>query len=270
MTPFRDVFSALFFVSVGMLFNPRFVIEHPFIVLTSLAIVLVVKPAIALGLVLAIRGERATATTVAVGLAQIGEFSFILAALGNNLRILPPEALDALVVVAGISIALNPILFRLLPRFERGSDPEALTPAETVEASMPRLIISGSGDLARRVIGRCTRAGIPQVVVSDDDESLAAVAAAGVTAVFGDAARPDVLRAADIEHARALVVTDGTLAQKIAVINAARELNPRIAVIATASNHAEGTWLSELRTTFVTDVYEGVSGSILRAVREKL
>ena len=84
MTPFRDVFSALFFVSVGMLFNPSFVLAQPLMVLAALAIVLVVKPAVALAIVVLMRAERGTAATVAVGLAQIGEFSFILATLGQR------------------------------------------------------------------------------------------------------------------------------------------------------------------------------------------
>ena len=118
MTPFRDVFSALFFVSVGMLFNPAFVLAHPLMVLAALAIVLIVKPLVALAIVVLIRDARGTAATVAVGLAQIGEFSFILATLGKALGILPAEGLDALVVTAIVSIALNPILFRALRKRE--------------------------------------------------------------------------------------------------------------------------------------------------------
>jgi CPA2 family monovalent cation:H+ antiporter-2 len=119
MTPFRDVFSALFFVSVGMLFNPGFVLAHPLMVIVALAIVLVVKPLVALAIVVLIGDARGTAATVAVGLAQIGEFSFILAALGKSLGVLPAEAFDALVVAAIVSIAVNPVLFRALPDYEK-------------------------------------------------------------------------------------------------------------------------------------------------------
>ena len=119
MTPFRDVFSALFFVSVGMLFNPGFVLAHPLMVIAALAIVLIVKPLVALAIVVLIRDARGTAATVAVGLAQIGEFSFILATLGKSLGILPAEGLDALVVAAIVSIAVNPLLFRALPAVEK-------------------------------------------------------------------------------------------------------------------------------------------------------
>ncbi|MEO8756032.1 MAG: cation:proton antiporter [Casimicrobiaceae bacterium] len=118
MTPFRDVFSALFFVSVGMLFNPGFVLAHPLMVLAALVIVLIVKPLAALAIVVLIRDGRGTAVTVGVGLAQIGEFSFILATLGKSLGILPAEGLDALIVAAIVSIALNPLLFRALRKRE--------------------------------------------------------------------------------------------------------------------------------------------------------
>jgi monovalent cation:H+ antiporter-2, CPA2 family len=113
MAPFRDVFTALFFVSVGMLFNPQFVLSEPLIVLAALAIVLVAKPAVAVAIVLLLRDTRRTALTVGVGLAQIGEFSFILAAVGTSQGLLPPAAMDALVAVAIVSIAVNPLLFRL-------------------------------------------------------------------------------------------------------------------------------------------------------------
>ena len=130
MTPFRDVFSALFFVSVGMLFNPLFVLTQPLLVLAAIGIVLVVKPLVALAIVMVIRDAKGTAATVAVGLAQIGEFSFILATLGRSLDILPAEALDTLVVAGIFSIAVNPLLFRALRKYElrRGDVPAAAEP----------------------------------------------------------------------------------------------------------------------------------------------
>ena len=121
MTPFRDVFAAMFFVSVGMLFNPSFVLEHPLIVLAALVVVLVVKPLVAVAIVMLLRETRQTAATVGVGLAQIGEFSFILGALGLQQGTLPQDALDALVAAAIVSIALNPLLFRAMRRFERAA-----------------------------------------------------------------------------------------------------------------------------------------------------
>ena len=119
VTPFRDVFSALFFVSVGMLFDPAFVLAEPIKVLAALGIVLLVKPLVALAIVRLLRDTRKTAATVAVGLAQIGEFSFILGALGTQLGVLPSDALDALIAAALVSIAVNPLLFKALEWRER-------------------------------------------------------------------------------------------------------------------------------------------------------
>ena len=118
IVPFRDVFSALFFVSIGMLFNPAFVVSEPWMVALVLGIVLLLKPLVAFGVVVLLRDTLRTGLTVAVGLGQIGEFSFILAALGQSLGILPPQGMDALVVAAIISIAVNPLLFRALAAYE--------------------------------------------------------------------------------------------------------------------------------------------------------
>jgi len=121
MAPFRAVFAAMFFVSVGMLFNPSFVFTHPLMVLAALGVVLIAKPLVAVAIVMLLRETRRTATTVGVGLAQIGEFSFILGALGMQQGLLPAEALDALIAAALVSIALNPLLFRAMRRFERAA-----------------------------------------------------------------------------------------------------------------------------------------------------
>ena len=279
MTPFRDVFSALFFVSVGMLFNPSFVLAHPLMVLAALAVVLVVKPAVALAIVVLMRAERGTAATVAVGLAQIGEFSFILATLGLGLGILPPEGLDALVVAAIFSIALNPILFRALRRFEaraterRDARAEAEAPASPPppadDVDRP-LTITGSGELARRVVARCLREGIPLYAIGEDLDQLEEFRASGAGIVFGHAHRPDVLRAAHVEHARAIVVTNDALAEKMSICSAARLVNPRIAIVVTAANDAERAWLQEFGATFVCDALDGLTDAVVRSIRRAI
>ncbi|HXF65655.1 MAG TPA: cation:proton antiporter, partial [Burkholderiales bacterium] len=134
MAPFRDVFSALFFVSIGMLFNPALVASSPLLLVAALSIVLVLKPLTALALVAALGDTRRTGLTVAVGLAQIGEFSFILGALGTALGVLPREAMDALVAAAILSIALNPLLFRALRAAESRAAAAATTEPEPAAA----------------------------------------------------------------------------------------------------------------------------------------
>jgi len=141
MAPFRDVFSALFFVSIGMLFNPAFVLREPLLVLGSLAIVLVLKPLAAWAIVRALRDGRRTAATVAVGLAQIGEFSFILASLAVSLGLLPREALDALVATAIASIAVNPVLFRLAARRFPDDAADSAAPSAAAPPRDPRVVL---------------------------------------------------------------------------------------------------------------------------------
>jgi CPA2 family monovalent cation:H+ antiporter-2 len=279
MTPFRDVFSALFFVSVGMLFNPGFVLAHPFMVLTALAIVLIVKPLVALGIVALIRDARGTAATVAVGLAQIGEFSFILATLGKSLGVLPAEGLDALVVAAIISIALNPVLFRVLGKYgTRGAEATAAQqPLTEVAAREPTALdadrpvaITGSGELARRVIARCANEGIGLVAIAEDLAALDDYRELGAAVVYGNASRPDVLRAAHLDRARAIVVTDPVLMEKMRICLAARALNPRIAIIAAADSGAERAWLAEFGVTFICDTLAEATDSLMRSIRRTL
>jgi CPA2 family monovalent cation:H+ antiporter-2 len=117
MAPFRAVFAAMFFVSVGMLFNPSFVVTHPLMVLAALGVVLVAKPLVAVAIVMLLRETRRTATTVGVGLAQIGEFSFILVALGIALGLLTPESQSLVVAGALLSITLNPLVFKAVGRW---------------------------------------------------------------------------------------------------------------------------------------------------------
>ncbi|MGH8631292.1 MAG: cation:proton antiporter, partial [Burkholderiales bacterium] len=170
MMPFRDVFSALFFVSVGMLFNPALIVSEPAVVMTALAIVLIVKPLVALAIVRIMRDTTRTGLTVAVGLAQIGEFSFIVGALGSSLGMLPPEGMDALVVAAIVSIALNPLLFRALRAVEARLDGAAATKQEPAGGELPDLpresgsapvLIAGLGELGRRLVQRCAANGVP-------------------------------------------------------------------------------------------------------------
>ncbi len=264
MAPFRDVFSALFFVSVGMLFDPAFVLREPAIVLAVLAIVLLLKPAVALAIVFALRDSARTAATVAVGLAQIGEFSFILASLGVSSRLLPAMALDALVVAAIVSIALNPLLFAWVDRlFARRADAEPLAPVP--QDAPAAVVLAGHRALGRRVAALCRDAGVPLVVIDNDPDAVT-----GDGNVFGDATRPDVLLAAGIRQARVLVVADLALADKMRTCSAARALNPRIEVVAAAAGEAEAGWLREFGADVVHDALDEQSSQLARAVRARL
>ncbi|KQU74623.1 MULTISPECIES: cation:proton antiporter [unclassified Rhizobacter] len=271
MAPFRDVFSALFFVSVGMLFNPSFVVEHPWMVLGVLVIVLVVKPLVAVAIVALLREPPRTSATVAVGLAQIGEFSFILASLGLSIGVLPREAMDALVVGAIVSIALNPLLFRWIGK--RVAEPDAAhaaptaAPAEEAAHTASAVLLCGYGALGRRIAARCVESGIAVAAVHHDPD-LEAVP--GITLVFGDPTRGEVLEAAGIADARLLVVADLLLSAKIQVCTQARRLNPRIVISGSANTDAERAWLEEFGAQFVSDGRDEQSAQMARAIKALL
>jgi CPA2 family monovalent cation:H+ antiporter-2 len=264
MAPFRDVFSALFFVSVGMLFNPLAVVEQPLRLAGALAIVLLLKPLAAVLIVKGLRGDARTVGTVGVGLAQIGEFSFILASLGIALEALPREAMDLVVATAIVSIALNPPLFKLVDRLlrPRGARVEP-APAPTTPALV---VLAGYGPLGRRVARRCLDDDLPLVVI---DEDLGARRSEPRT-VVGDAARGEVLQAAGIHEATVLVVADLDLAHKLRVCQAARALNPTLKLVAAAEGEAEAGWLREFGATVVRDDLDEQSARLHGAVRAHL
>ena len=274
MTPFRDVFAALFFVSIGMLFDPLFPLREPWIVLLGVAIVLVAKPLAALAIVRLLRDTQRTALTVAVGLAQIGEFSFLLGALGVALGVLPQAGLDALVAVAIVSIAVNPLLFRLLARWEagRGGRPASPEPARdfTDVELEGHVILCGEGPLQRALLPRLRAAEEAVVLVDDDLDFVNEQSARGVIAVFGNAARQDVLKAAGIERAGALVVAGPALAAKMAIAVAARGLRPDLPIVATALDAAEQAWLEEFGVTAVANILQPAVETIAATVRQTL
>ena len=278
MAPFRDVFSALFFVSVGMLFNPAVVIAQPLLVLAALAIVLVVKPLVAVVIVVALHDTRRTALTVGVGLAQIGEFSFILGVLGMSLGILPQEAMEILVVAAILSIAVNPLLFRASDWIEArlgarfGDEPEAPVgeAAAAPRATALPVILTGLGEVGRRLVRRCAENGVPVCVIDNDPGLLAALDGQGVATFRGDPGEQSALKAAGVAEARIIVVTDAQLAGKMRICIAARAVNPRIAIIATSGSSAERVWLEEFGAAYVCDALDEMTEGLLRSVRSGL
>jgi CPA2 family monovalent cation:H+ antiporter-2 len=279
IAPFRDVFAALFFVSVGMLFNPLFVLEQPLVVAAALGIVLVIKPLVAYGIVLLLRDTRRVAATVGVGLAQIGEFSFILASLGGALGVLPAGALDALVVAAIVSISINPLLFRVADRWANAGAEAAsrraghAAPAvigHAVDGRTVEVVVAGHGALGQSIARRCAEVGNAVCAIDSDVDNLEADEARDYRCVFGDATRPQVLVAAGIEQASVIVIAGLELAAKMQVCNRARELNARIRIVAAAANGGEASWLREFGAEFVCDALEGQTEELARSVRAAL
>lgn len=257
--PMRDAFAVLFFVAVGMLFDPSFLVEEPMMVLFAVAIVLIAKPLAALIIVAVIGYPARTALTVALGLAQIGEFSFILGQVATQHGLLPAEGLQILVATAMITITLNPLLFGSLDRVERwlGRRPrlwklmngradkrrrginQHAQPAID-QATGQIAVIVGYGPVGRVVDALLRDAGIHTVIIEMNMDTVSSLVRAGRTAIYGDATRPEILSHAGVGRASFLIITLPQSANRNDLIHAARELNPKIELIVRARYLAEG------------------------------
>ena len=256
--PLRDAFSVLFFVSIGMLFEPRILVEQPLKVLTTLGVVMVGKSIAAFIIVIVSRYPLNTALTVSASLAQVGEFSFILGGFGVAQGFLPKEALSLVLAAALISISLNHLVFEtieplqrwirdhsdLARRLELPSDPLAQLPA-TVPASATtgHVLLIGYGRVGRR-IGEALLAAERTVIVAEENRDIVAeLRGKGVHAVAGDASEPDVIIQAHVARARILVIATPDAARARRMIGLARQLNPRIKIIARTHGDEEAELL---------------------------
>jgi CPA2 family monovalent cation:H+ antiporter-2 len=204
--PLRDAFAVLFFVSVGMLFDPMILLEHPLEVLETLAIIMVGKSLAAWAVVRLLGKSNDIALTVAASLAQIGEFSFILIGLGVSLKLMSSEARDLVLAGAILSIMLNPLLFALLAARRARSDARAAT-AATTAPPMQHVLLVGYGRVGIKLAELLARADVQFVVIDTDADRIAAARTAGYTAIRGNAADDDVLAEATPERAALAVLT---------------------------------------------------------------
>jgi len=237
--PMRDAFAVLFFVSVGMLFDPTALLRSPWAIAAALAIVLVAKPLAALVIVLALGYPRRVAVPVAVALAQIGEFSFILASLGAQLGVMPADAVNTLVATAMVSITLNPLLYRSIDAWERwlarwlpAADQEADEEPAGEQAPTQRAIVVGYGPVGQTVTQLLLDNEIEPTVIELNLDTVRRLRAFDVRAIYGDASRPEVLAEAGATRAANLILTSGTGSLDEEIIRRAKELNPGIHVLA--------------------------------------
>jgi CPA2 family monovalent cation:H+ antiporter-2 len=254
IVPLRDAFAVLFFVAVGMLFDYRAVLEAPLLLVGVTAVILVVKPLIALLIALVCGHSLRTGLTVAGGLAQIGEFSFILGESAKSLGLLPGTAHNVLVAAAIISISLNPFLFKqllaleprmrrwpwlagLLARGERmrGKKAAQLPQTPSAEPATARAIVVGYGPVGQTLTRLLRESGIEPTIIETNVDTVLELQAAGHQAVFGDASHRDILEAAGLKSARYLVVTVPKMEASLAIIHAARDLNEQVRILARAA-----------------------------------
>ena len=261
--PLRDAFAVLFFVAVGMLFDPATLIVAPLAVLATIAIIVFGKSLAAYMIVRAFRYGRTTALTISASLAQIGEFSFILILLAISLGIVPKEAQNLVVAGAIFSIVLNPVLFRLLDRHTaklaaagaaaaagpvaapREPEPEAEEDDETGEPTTltGHAILVGHGEVGSRIIPALIAAGQPFLVVEENEDIADALKERGVEAFTGPAGEPAVLDRLNLKEARCVITAIPDPYEAGHIIEAAKAANARVRVIARAHDSEEEAYL---------------------------
>ena len=284
--PMRDAFAVLFFVSVGMLFEPKHLLEEPGFVAATLGVILVGKPLAALAIVLWLRHPPRVALAVAIALSQIGEFSFILATLGTRLEVLPESGMHSLVAAAIISITLNTVLYRSMDRIEawasahsklwqrmsaraRGAAGTGAPGAGDGKAGASprhRAIVVGYGPSGRTLTRLLQENGIEPTVIELNLETVRGLREAGISAVYGDASQPETLKAAGIGSAGSLILSAAGLEGAEHVIRLARELDPHVRILARSSYLRE---LPALRAAGADSVFSG-EGEVALALTEAI
>lgn len=252
--PLREIFSILFFVSVGMLFDPSILWEQPEHVLAVVGIIMVGKTIAAMALVLFFRYPINTALTVGASLAQIGEFSFILATLGVSLKLLSLEGQNLILAGALISITLNSFIFSaiepiqnwirerssLARLLERSGDPLAMLPDEVSQDYLrDQVVIVGHGEVGRRITKTLMAEEIKVVIAEENREIVENLREKGIAAVSGVATEPGVLIQAHIQHARLLVLSPMDIIDIHKIVDIAKTLNPQIQVLICAESKQE-------------------------------
>ena len=258
--PLRDAFAVLFFVSVGMLFEPAILIEQPLSVLAVVAVIVVGKSLTALIITLVLRYPLNTALTVAASLAQIGEFSFILAGLGLSLKLLPAEGMSLILAGALLSIAINPLVFSMIKplrsrvlalsqrarQYETSTAPFAELPMSTDRKYLAgQVVLVGYGRVGKKIAMALSAQNIPFVVAEENREIVEQLRKKGIPAVSGNAAEPAVLIQAHIANASMLVIATPDTINIRKMVDTAKTLQPQIQIVIRTHNALESTLLRE-------------------------
>jgi len=263
--PMRDAFAVLFFVSVGMLLDPMHLIDRPILVAATLGVILIGKPLAALLIVLLLRYPTKTALAVAVALAQVGEFSFILVTLGRTIGLLDAETLfplvnNTIVAAAIISITLNPILYRQVDRFDAWANNHwgfwrwlnsrvrqkmsgKVKEAQDEGINPHQAIVVGYGPIGRSVTRLLRENEVEPTIIELNVDTVRRLHESGIKAIYGDASHRDTLTSAGIATAGNLILSSAGMQHSEEVIRVARELNPDIQVLARANYLGERTQL---------------------------
>ena len=273
--PLRDAFAVLFFVSVGMLFDPMTLLENPWPLLGALGIVVVGKSLAAIAIMKAFRQPADSTMLIAASLAQIGEFSFILATLGVGLGLMPEAAQDLILGAAILSIVLNPLAFLVLERFAPKPRPQPipaepeLAPTPPAEAETQRAVIVGFGRVGSRIGRQLDQKKIKYTVVEEREEIIERLLEQNITTTIGNAASIDTLRSAAVERADLIYITvpDGFEAAR--VVEIARQLNPGIRILARSHSDAEAEHLAGRGADVIISGEEEIAQAMIEATSPK-
>jgi CPA2 family monovalent cation:H+ antiporter-2 len=271
--PLRDAFAVLFFVSVGMLFNPVVLIDQPYLVAGALVVVLVVNPAIAFGVVRLLGQPTITALLLAAGLAQIGEFSFILADLGLGLGFASEQARDVVLAASIVSIIVNPLVFMLFARWRPAEPAEAAAAPEESEVPVPtrltdHIVLVGYGRVGRLVVDGLVARGQRLLVIEDSGDAVEQLRGRPVETLVGNAAAGRILGAANLAQARLLLVAIPNAFEAGQIVEQARAVNPGLEIIARAHFDAEVEHLIQHGATRVIMGEREIARSMLELAAE--
>jgi CPA2 family monovalent cation:H+ antiporter-2 len=265
--PMRDAFAVLFFVAMGMMLDPALIVPTLPLTLATLAVVWLAKPLVASAVVLLLKQPPKTAVTLSLGLGQIAEFNFIVAALATRLGLLPKEATQALVCTAIVAITVNPFVMRLADPASRWLSSttrrDHRTPPPRVDPAF-RAIVVGYGPIGRNLVRLLRENGLHPTVIEMNHETLAQLRLDGVDAVYGDASQREILHRAGVEQAGTLIFTASGPADT--VIRTAKDLNPKVLVLARAPYVRDTAMLREAGATDVVSA----EGEVALAMVERV
>lgn len=285
LLPLRDAFAVLFFLSVGMLFQPTFLLEKPFMIFLALLLVILIKPLITALLVTFSGYSVRTALVTAIGLGQVGEFSFILAQTAHEYKLISQEIDDILVICAMVSIALNPILFKYIPAMERylrqhknlcriltyRAEKRALakrpitSTVDIKELEEPiSAVVVGYGPSGQKVTQTLIKKGIIPVIIEMNVDTVEDLDLKGKYTIYGDSTKKDILLAAGIQYAQYLVITLPTISATAVTATIAKELNPDLRIFARARFLSDGELLEQIGIDIVAFEEEEVGVTLAK------
>ena len=282
--PLKDVFAVLFFLSIGMLFNPMALIEYPLFFAGILAIILLVKPLTAFFIVIGLEFSTKIALTVAVALAQIGEFSFILAEEAFRLQLLPDQGFDILIACALVSISLNPLLFRLIhvveekyfkPRALRNlrakilkEFPTKITQVfESQIRERPVVVVVGFGPIGQAVSHILEKLHVMPVIIEQNIDVVHQHKNQRQEIIYGDASQSGILETAHVATAKCLIITNPETAVATSIIKSAQHVNPLIKILSRVQYVSEEALMEDLHVEYICSEKETLKAFTKRVVR---